>query len=99
MGPDLRFNFVDRSNTRQQHSMAGEEESRHREKRRKHSHSDHRSEKTDRLPYDARPITKDDMESYSEVFARYLYDRKGIEIKDISSIEAYARFKSFVHKW
>jgi hypothetical protein len=39
------------------------------------------------------------MDEYRGVFAKYLKDRKGIHIDDVSSTEAYARFKSFVHKW
>jgi hypothetical protein len=30
---------------------------------------------------------------------KYLKEKKDIRIEDISSTEAYARFKSFVHKW
>jgi hypothetical protein len=44
-------------------------------------------------------LTKEDMDEYRGVFAKYLRDRKDIHIDDVSSTEAYARFKSFVHKW
>jgi len=75
-------------------------------KRRKHSHDDerrrdrdHDTSKTKGLPFSAHPITKNDMDTYREVFARYLKEKKDISIDEISSAEAYARFKSFVHKW
>ena len=75
-------------------------------KRRKHSHDDerrggrdHDSSKRKGLPFDARPITKNDLDEYRDVFTRYLKEKKDISIDEISSTEAYARFKSFVHKW
>jgi hypothetical protein len=79
----------------------------HREtKRRKHSHGEKEGyrerrsrERGKELPFHARVLTKEDMEEYRGVFAKYLKDKKGIHIDDISSTEAYARFKSFVHKW
>jgi hypothetical protein len=84
--------------------MASDEDERERSrhpKRRKHSHREDRSleRRPEKLPYNARPLTKDDMSGFREVFAKYLRERKDINIDDISSAEAYARFKSFVHKW
>jgi hypothetical protein len=79
----------------------GRDEEGHGEKRRKHSHSEEYSDekRSERLPYNAKPLTKHDMDEYKEIFAEYLLDRKDIKIEEISSKEAYARFKSFVHKW
>jgi hypothetical protein len=74
----------------------------HRSKRRKHHNRDERSVERERgkgLPVDTQPLTKDDMERYRAVFSKYLMDKKDIHIDDISTTEAYARFKSFVHKW
>jgi hypothetical protein len=87
--------------------MAGEkrDDERH-AKRRKHSHEDerrrdrdHEPSKRKALPLNARPITKNDLDEYRPVFARYLKEKKNISMDEISSTETYARFKSFVHKW
>jgi len=77
------------------------EDGHHRSKRRKHSHEADRQEerRDEELPFNARRLTKDDMDKFQRVFANYLKDKKDINIDDISSSEAYGRFKSFVHKW
>jgi len=78
----------------------GRDDDHHHSKRRKHSHGEEGERRhSDKLPFGARSITKDDMEEYRSVFKRYLKERKDIHIDDLSSSEAYARFKSFVHKW
>jgi len=78
--------------------MARDDE--HRSKRRKSSHErDGRSGERVTLPFDARVLMKEDMDEFREVFATYLKDKKNIRMDEISSTEAYARFKSFVHKW
>lgn len=66
-------------------------------KRRKYSHGEEKERR--KLPYGARELTKEDYEGYKEVFRRYLKDKKDIRLGDIGSSEAYARFKSFMHKW
>lgn len=73
----------------------------HRSKRRKHSHGERSVERRrdEKLPFNARLLSKDDMDEFQGVFAKYLKEKKDIRIEDISSTEAYARFKSFVHKW
>ena len=82
----------------------------HRAKRRKHSHERPQSperkrreggrERTKReLPFDAPELKKDDMPAYRAVFAKYLHDKKDITLETLSPNEAYARFKSFIHKW
>lgn len=79
-----------------------DDEREHRSKRRKHRDGDERSVERNRrreLPFHARPLTKDDMDNYRAVFAKYLKDKKDIYIDEISSTEAYGRFKSFLHKW
>ena len=75
-------------------------------KRRKYDDEDdrprerhHESSGRKGLPFDAKPITKNDMDECREAFARYLRDKKDIAIDEISSTEAYGRFKSFVYKW
>jgi hypothetical protein len=73
----------------------------HRSKRRKHSHGERSAERRrdEKLPFNARLLSKDDMDEFHGVFVKYLKEKKDIRIEDISSTEAYARFKSFVHKW
>jgi len=74
----------------------------HRTKRKKHSHGcEHSRERSEKrhLPFGAQELKKDDMESYRGPFKKYLFDRKEIKLEELSSTEAYARFKSFVHKW
>ena len=78
--------------------MAKDDDDYHRSKRRKSSH-ERDTMKDGKLPFNARVLTKDDMDGFRGVFAKYLWDRKEIRIDEISSTEAYARFKSFVHKW
>jgi hypothetical protein len=78
--------------------MAKDDDDYHRSKRRKSSH-ERNDTKGKKLPFDARVLTKDDMDEFRSVFAKYLLDRKDIRIDEIASTEAYARFKSFVHKW
>ena len=79
----------------------GREDS-HRTKRKKHNHdpepSGERSGKTG-LPFGAQELKKNDMKSYRGPFEKYLLERKEIKLDGLSSTEAYARFKSFVHKW
>jgi hypothetical protein len=75
--------------------MSRDEEQR--AKRRKHSHGGERRE--GKLPFNTRTLTKDDMDEFRGVFGKYLEEKKDIRIDEISSTEAYARFKSFVHKW
>ena len=76
--------------------MAGEEE--RKVKRRKHSHGSGK-ERTAELPFNATMLRKDDYERYRVVFGVYMKERKDIRVGEISSTEAYARFKSFMHKW
>ena len=73
----------------------------HRSKRRKHSHGEGSVDRRrdEKLPFNARLLTKDDMDEFRVVFTKYLKEKKDIRIDDISSTEAYARFKSFMHKW
>jgi hypothetical protein len=77
--------------------MGREDEEREHSKKRKYSHEGEKEGK--RLPFNARTLTKNYMEEFKGVFTRYLKEKKDIHIDDISSTEAYARFKSFVHKW
>jgi len=74
-----------------------ESEEERKAKRQKHSHDEHHGKR--QLPHGARKLSKDDFEGYKGVFRRYLRDKKDIRMEDIPSSEAYARFKSFVHKW
>jgi len=73
----------------------------HGSKRRKHSHESDRGVKRreSKLLFNAQRLNKDDMDKFQGVFAKYLKDKKDINIDEISSSEAYGRFKAFVHKW
>jgi len=72
----------------------------HRPKKRKHSQEGNRGAKRDdRLPFNARALSKDDMDRFGDSFAKYLKDEKDIDIDEIPSSEAYGRFKAFAHKW
>jgi hypothetical protein len=73
--------------------MARDESGEHKSRKRKHSHDGQE------MPYGAKTLNKDDFEAYKDVFRRYLKEKKDLRIDDIPSSEAYARFKSFVHKW
>ena len=76
-------------------------EGHHRSKKRKHSHESEVQDKRrgDKLPFGARTLSKDNMDNFRGVFAKYLKDKKDIDMDKISSSEAYGRFKSFVNKW
>ena len=80
--------------------MGGEDDERHHHRRKKRKHCDGKDvERKGKLPFDARLLTKDDMDEFRGIFTKYLKEKKDIRIDNISSTEAYARFKSFVHKW
>ena len=70
-------------------------------KKRKHVQDEGSAERRrdGKLPFNAQELTKDDKDEFRGVFTKYLKERKDIRIDKISSTEAYARFKAFVHKW
>jgi len=86
--------------------MAGRDdeadERRRQQKRRKLKHEESRSgSASERRPQRVveQKLTKDDLDEYRDVFAKYLMEQKDIHIDEIPSREVYARFKSFVYKW
>ncbi|KAL2119737.1 hypothetical protein VTJ04DRAFT_6698 [Mycothermus thermophilus] len=54
----------------------------------------------DKLPFNARPLShRHDLPRFRAVFARYLDERKGLDINALDDIEVKGRWKSFVGKW
>lgn len=51
------------------------------------------------LPYQARELSKRDLEAYEPMFAMYLDIQKGILIEDLKGDEVKGRWKSFTGKW
>ncbi|KAJ4363272.1 hypothetical protein N0V95_001175 [Ascochyta clinopodiicola] len=80
----------------------------------RHSHEKHRSERSERshrphrsrspakpvkLPYQARPLSKHDLEAYKPLFQSYLDIQKHIQLDELDEREARGRWKSFVSRW
>ncbi|KAJ5493258.1 hypothetical protein N7539_002004 [Penicillium diatomitis] len=51
------------------------------------------------LPYEARELSRRDLETYEPMFAMYLDIQKGKILEDLSAEEVKGRWKSFVRKW
>ncbi|KLJ11446.1 hypothetical protein EMPG_09751 [Blastomyces silverae] len=51
------------------------------------------------LPFDARPLSKHDLQLLEPMFALYLDIQKNIDIADLDEREVKGRWKSFVGKW
>jgi hypothetical protein len=51
------------------------------------------------LPYQARELSRRDLEVYEPMFAMYLDIQKGKFIEDMKEEEVKGRWKSFIHKW
>ncbi|CAG8119561.1 unnamed protein product [Penicillium olsonii] len=51
------------------------------------------------LPYQARELSRRDLETYEPMFAMYLDIQKGKFIEDLSEDEVKGRWKSFTQKW
>ncbi|CAG8124011.1 unnamed protein product [Penicillium salamii] len=51
------------------------------------------------LPYQARELSRRDLEAYHPMFAMYLDIQKGKFIEDLSEDEVKGRWKSFTQKW
>ncbi|TGO90248.1 hypothetical protein BPOR_0072g00050 [Botrytis porri] len=72
--------------------------------RRRSSHSNHHrskrpTEAVPELPYNCRPITKNDYETFKPMFASYLDIQKGIFLDELGETEVKGRWKSFLGKW
>lgn len=71
------------------------------EKRR--SHRSHRSRspptKPVKLPYQAKALSKHDLEAYKPLFQSYLDIQKHIQLDELDEREARGRWKSFVSRW
>ncbi|OJJ51480.1 hypothetical protein ASPZODRAFT_12301 [Penicilliopsis zonata CBS 506.65] len=51
------------------------------------------------LPYQARELSKRDLERYEPLFGMYLDIQKGILLEELPEDEVKGRWKSFIHKW
>lgn len=78
----------------------------------KHSHAKHRSERSHRshrsrsptakpakLPYQAKQLSKHDLEAYKPLFQSYLDIQKNLQLDELDEREARGRWKSFVSRW
>jgi hypothetical protein len=52
-----------------------------------------------KLPYNARPLSKHDLEAYRPLFQSYLDIQKHIQLDELDEREARGRWKSFVSRW
>lgn len=74
----------------------------HHHRRSSHKHKDHSSRKTQaavELPYDARPLSKADLNVFEPLFGEYLSVQKQKNIDTMDDREVKGRWKSFVGKW
>ncbi|EEH04889.1 predicted protein [Histoplasma capsulatum G186AR] len=76
----------------------------HSAERRKRAHSRREHERRAvaapaTLPFDARPLSKHDLQVLEPMFALYLDIQKNIDIADLDEREVKGRWKSFVGKW
>lgn len=104
-----RHRHRDRSRSRSPHRSSRHRSEGHRkyEKGREHERGSDRHGKRDKqpvvgpmiLPYQARELSKRDLEAYEPMFAMYLDIQKGILIEDLKSDEVKGRWKSFTGKW
>ncbi|KAI9644510.1 hypothetical protein NHQ30_006531 [Ciborinia camelliae] len=99
--------------TRPDREYGRRRDSRSRSPRRHHSHSHrrrsphsnpHRSKRPtesapEPLPYNCKPITKHDYETFKPMFASYLDIQKGIFLDELGDTEVKGRWKSFIGKW
>lgn len=51
------------------------------------------------LPFNARQLTKHDLNLYRSMFAVYLDIQKHLDIEELSDDEVKGRWKSFINKW
>lgn len=51
------------------------------------------------LPYQARELSRRDLDVYEPMFAMYLDIQKGLLIEDLKDEEVKGRWKSFIRKW
>lgn len=51
------------------------------------------------LPYQARELSRRDLEAYQPMFAMYLDIQKGLLMEDMPEEEVKGRWKSFTRKW
>ncbi|QSZ30186.1 hypothetical protein DSL72_004706 [Monilinia vaccinii-corymbosi] len=76
----------------------------HSHRRRSPHHNHHRRKRptdavAEPLPYNCRPITKHDYETFKPMFASYLDIQKGIFLDELGGTEVKGRWKSFMGKW
>ncbi|KZM27041.1 hypothetical protein ST47_g1784 [Ascochyta rabiei] len=70
-----------------------------RHERSERSHRSRSPAKPVKLPYQARPLSKHDLEAYKPLFQSYLDIQKHIQLDELNEREARGRWKSFVSRW
>ena len=51
------------------------------------------------LPFQARPLSKEDFATYKALFAQYLDIQKELDLEELEHAEVRGRWKSFLKKW
>jgi len=99
-----RHERSDRERKHKPHRSRSPRRDNDRHTREKHrSHRSHRSRspttKPVKLPYQAKPLSKHDFETYKPLFQSYLDIQKHIQLDELDEREARGRWKSFVSRW
>ncbi|GLI73321.1 hypothetical protein PoHVEF18_001536 [Penicillium ochrochloron] len=107
-----RHRHRDHSRSRSPHRSDRHRSERHRRhdrergdriERKERDRHDHRSKDTPAkpvvLPYQARELSRRDLEAYQPMFAMYLDIQKGLLVEDMPEEEVKGRWKSFTRKW
>ncbi|KAH7235930.1 hypothetical protein BKA59DRAFT_292816 [Fusarium tricinctum] len=86
------------------HHSSSRHHHRHHHHRSSHKHRDHDSksrqpEATVKLPFDARPLSKADLNAFEPLLGEYLSLQKQKDITQMDDHEVKGRWKSFVGKW
>ncbi|QPC69669.1 hypothetical protein HYE68_000421 [Fusarium pseudograminearum] len=74
----------------------------HHHHRSSHKHRDHANRKTEaavKLPFDARPLSKADLNAFESLLGEYLSVQKQKDMNEMDDREVKGRWKSFVGKW
>ncbi|KAJ5167883.1 uncharacterized protein N7482_003477 [Penicillium canariense] len=97
----------DHSRSRSPHRSDRRKSDRLRRHDRDRGERDHRHERRSReppaqpviLPYQARELSRRDLEAFEPMFAMYLDIQKGLIIEELKDEEVKGRWKSFIRKW
>ena len=80
-------------------SRSHHREGHHKRRRQDDEARDRRHEPAPVLPFNARTLSKRDLEPFRALFAMYLDVQKQILIEDLDEHELRGRWKSFINKW